>query len=322
MLTGFDNQKNQISIITKPPYIFFKGCIKYYIKKYVRSLLSISRGPDAVLSGLIRSMHYTDVSFNVNPLLKDLAPCVHVLSSPQALESIIKLKEAGKIKHILAGPNISILPTDDKGVISNKQVDVIVLPSEWTKAAYTISNPQIGSKIKIWPVGVEIPSVMQKDKTKEHYILLTKTAPEDLIRDIISSLNRKNVSYSILKYGNFKRNEYIAELQNASGVIYVQEVESQGVALQEAWGHDVPTLVWNKGSFTYPNTNITIEGNISAPYLTKSCGMFFKDISDFEEKITIFMQQISSFKAREYCIKNLSDETSGKIYLEILKSIE
>ncbi len=315
-------EKVTLSIITKPPYVFFKGCLVYYLKKYMRSILSVRRGPDAVLDGLVRALKTTDISFNVNPSLSDLSETVHVLSNVEALKSSLELKKTGKIRRIIAGPNMAILPTNFDSILCDKNIDIITLPSDWTRVAYIKSAPSIRERIHIWPVGVLIPEFRKKKSEKPDIILFIKTVPDNILNEVISELESRKINYEKFVYGSFKKDEYLHKLRNSHGLIYLQEVESQGIALQEAWSYDVPTLVWNRGFFTYPNSNIFVEGNISAPYLTDTCGLFFSDQKDFPLKLDCFLTNLGNFEARAYCTENLSDQASAKIYVdEILNKL-
>ncbi|MCX6716964.1 MAG: hypothetical protein NTV72_03500 [Candidatus Taylorbacteria bacterium] len=106
-------------------------------------------------------------------------------------------------------------------------------------------------------------------------------------------------------------------------MIYLQEVESQGIALQESWAKDVPTLVWNKEFFVYPNINYKVsDENISAPYLTEQNGMFFKNAEEFDNKLPIFIKKLKYFTPGQFCRENLSIEKSTEIYANIIKNIQ
>lgn len=325
----------EISILNKPGSIFFRGWPVFYTKKVLRKLLGIQRGPDVVLKSLIRGLSQVnsqinsqakgEIKFNINPSQKDLHKTVHVLANPTALEWAIKQKQLGKIDKLIAGPNVSILPSFDNYIFNSPEIDLILLPSEWTKDAYIKDSPSIADKIRVWPSGVEIPPSKSNDVTLglgAFYIVFKKTFSDDTYQKIVEILSSKNVPFKTLIYGTFKQYEYFELLKNAKGMIYLQEAESQGIALQESWARDVPTLVWDSETYTYAKANVTIAGNVSAPYLTEESGMFFSSVEEFEQKFKEFDARINSandfFRAREYCIQNLSDLASAKKYLEYI----
>lgn len=332
----------QVSIINKPSSLLFKRCGIFYAKKIIRSLLGMQRGPDVVLKSLVRGLQLSDlggaVEFNINPSKRDLHRTVHVLSNPVALEWAIEQKKLGKIDKLIAGPNVSILPSFDGGVFQSPEIDLILLPSEWTKDAYAKDVPTLADKIRVWPSGVAIPASSPAENydampsTKDFYIVFRKTFSNEAFTKITAKLAQMNVPFKALIYGTFKQAEYFELLTRAKGMIYLQEAESQGIALQEAWARNVPTLVWDSKSYTYKNVDrqggkgnagsITIEGKVSAPYLTDESGMFFDSLEKFDQKFREFDSKISSpidsYRARDYCIENLSDLASAKKYIEYI----
>jgi hypothetical protein len=314
----------KISIINKPSSIFFKRCGVFYVKKVLRSLLRIQRGPDVVLKSLVRGLESvrSEIEFNVNPSRKNLHKTVHVLSNPVALEWAIQQKRLGKIGKLIAGPNVSILPSSDNRVFDHPEIDLILLPSEWTKDAYIKESPAIAPKIRVWPSGVQIPTenspALAKASSKEFYLIFKKTFSDEVYDKIAQILSLKDIPFKTLIYGTFKQPEYFALLERAKGMIYLQKAESQGIALQEAWARNVPTLVWDSKHYTYDNTDLTITGKVSAPYLSDASGMFFESLEEFDRKFTEFDSKIDTFTARDYCIKNLSDLASAQKYIEYI----
>ena len=328
----------KISILQRPGTVIFKGCIRYYAKKIIRGALGVQRGPDVVLQSLKRGLELTHTEFNINPSSSNLHRIVHVTSNPVALTWAIEQKKLGNIDKLIAGPNISILPTDDMGVLLDPTIDMILLPSEWTKDAFIQCSPILENKIKVWPSGVEVPDETlptqgTKDTTTKQnptFILFKKEFSDDNFNVIKVKLDSLNVQYKVLEYGKFKQKDYFELLKNADGMIYLQKAESQGVALQEAWARNVPTLVWDSKTYTYTKSNtsngsseITVSGKVSAPYLTDQSGLFFESIEDFDEKFKEFSERIQSgqFDARAYCIEKLSDKASIDMYLDYISKI-
>jgi hypothetical protein len=56
-------------------------------------------------------------------------------------------------------------------------------------------------------------------------------------------------------------------------MIYFSSTESQGIAMQEAWSYDVPTLVYSQPYYFIKNKRFNAS---SSPYLTKYCGFFLE----------------------------------------------
>ena len=130
-----------------------------------------------------------------------------------------------------------------------------------------------------------------------------------------SILNERKLKWNLLEYGKYDRNAYFDDLKIAKGAIFLSPSESQGLALQEAWIRDVPTLVWNSG-IAKDKDVLWYSEKIGAPYLTDESGIFFKDKNEFVEKLDIFLSK--HFEPRKYCLANLTDEISTQKLLEII----
>jgi hypothetical protein len=160
---------------------------------------------------------------------------------------------------------------------------------------------------------VQIPKTAT-DKTGK-VLILKKNIPEEIFQKIIFALNRTNTRYEILKYGNFSHDEYLNKLRTALLMIYLQTSESQGLALQEAWSYNVPTLVWQNTDWIYGKYTWT-DSKISAPYLTDDCGLFFT-VNNFEEVYTKI--RAGQINPQNYCREHLSDKKSAQLFLDIIK---
>ena len=304
-----------ITILTHSPYIFSKENIKARLRK----ILKKQRGPSAVVQSLHRGLTEVNIEHQIDPPVQNVSGIVHVVSGVGALRYAIKLKKKGKIKKLIAGPNIVIRSQDKNNIIADENIDVILLPSQWNADFFISQCPILSSKIRIWPAGVSIPK-MPEHVTKDTCLIYRKNVPEKLYANIIGTLKKAGVQTETIAYGNFRQEDYYRLLEKSSHMIYLQKVESQGIALQEAWARNVPTLVWNPGSFTYP-TGETVAGNISAPYLTDKAGMFFADANGFERIYPVFIKRLSGFKPRDYSIEKLSDKALAKIYSAIIDSL-
>ncbi len=302
-----------ITIYTHTNNLLKKEFWKYVAKKAIGKY----SGPDAVLDSLKRGLTELNIPFKINPYIRKYDK-VHVLAGISVLQKMINLKQKGKIKTLIAGPNLVVTPSDKNKIICNPSIDTILIPSEWTKEFYETEAPEIKNKIQLWPAGTKIPVANSTQKTNE-CIVFKKDVPTELYESIIKELKSRKINHTLIEYGKYTSEEYFKVLNDSKYMIYLQKVESQGLALQEAWARDIPTLVWNPGSFTYPNGH-TIYGKISAPYLNDANGLFFKDIQQFPEKLDMFLKNIDSFAPRKYCVENLSDKGSAEIYINIISN--
>ncbi len=299
-----------ITIYTRTNNIFKKEFWKWFLKKVFRKY----SGPDAVLDSLKRGLTELNIPFEINPFLPAKYQNIHVLSGVDILNKMIRKKSKGKIKNLIVGPTMTITPDDYNGILLDKNIDLILFPSEWTKDFYVSIKPELKDKIQIWPAGVKIPKDIS---TKENILIFKKNIDENQYNQIIKILNNKGIIYDIIEYGKYRKDDYIERLKKAKLLIYLQKTESQGLALQEAWSYDVPTFVIKNTLWQY-NQYSWDDDKMSAPYLTRESGVFF-DTDNLDNILDEFINNKMSFLPRKYCIDNLSDIVTTNIYINTIK---
>lgn len=315
----------RICILTRKPresfldIVFLKGAVKDLLKKILRR----SRGPSSVVESLKRGRRFMeDLSVEINPSYKQIVMCdiIHVVSDLDALKFAFKLKQNNLVKKLVAGPNLVLHPLENNKILCNDLIDVILLPSNWTKDLYVKMEPNLAKKIKLWPAGVYTPEgTCYKSKDKISFLIYKKNAPEDLYQSIVAFLDEKKYDFTTIYYGKYKKAEYLELLRKNTFLIYLQASESQGIALSEAWSYNTPTFVWDSGIVTYGDIGSFSYKNVSCPYLSEESGMTFKDIEDFRDKFYEFIA--ADFTPYNYAKLNLSDQKSMQIYESILRNI-
>ncbi|HNY97510.1 MAG TPA: hypothetical protein PKM84_00100 [Candidatus Pacearchaeota archaeon] len=309
-------QTENLVILTRKPKEGFLDLIYFWqsLKLLTKKILGRNRGPEAVANSL--KIGFKDLKKNViwDPQSIPCGSIVGVLSGVKTLQYAIKEKRAGRIKRIIAGPNIVISPSDFNNLLLDPLIDKIVVPSQWVADYYSTFDPCVAQKIVIWPAGVTIPE-QPSARLGNKYLVFKKNVAEELYQKVINYLREHKVSYEVIAYGQYKQADYWRKLETASALIYLQASESQGLALMEAWAYDVPTLVWNQGLYHNQQTEIKITGKVSAPYLSEEAGLAFSDFSDFQEKFPVFHNRLHQFRPHEYCLKNFTHQEAARKYL-------
>ncbi len=271
-------------------------------------------GPDAVLDSLVRGLSELNIQFEVNPV-KPKYDTIHVLSGIEILKEMVHKKSAGKIKKLIVGPSTVQTPYDYKNLIQDKNIDILLFPSKWTKDWFINLEPSLNDKIKIWPAGVQIP---EETSSREKVLVFKKNVPEEIYQKVLKKLDDKKIQYDIITYGTYARKDYLQKLLSASVLIYLQKTESQGLALQEAWAYNIPTLVWQNKDWQY-DTYAWSNEKIAAPYQTNDSGRFFT-AETLDVQLDSILNNASAYNPRKYCIENLSDKVSVQNYLEIINT--
>ncbi len=303
-------------ILTKSPIFSFKDLIRQ-IKYFVKYVLGQKRGPDIVTSSLLNGLKELNYKYkyNINQKKIFIEDTIYVNDSVEALRWAIEAKKEGKIKKLIVGPIISVLPHDHNSIMLNKEIDLILFPSEWTKNHWLSTEKSLENKIQIWPVGVTLP-VLSKDD-RDTVLVYYKKVPGNLFEFIKNFLNRSNIKFHIINYGLYRQKRYFSLLRKAKVMIYLSESESQGLAMFEAWSYNVPTLVWNRGYWQYGN-NRWEDDKISSPYLVEDCGLFFKNQNDFPEVFNCFINKLPSFSPRNYIANNYTNKKIAQNFLGII----
>ncbi len=319
-----------LNILTRPPKIWFPGSARYFSKWLIKKILNKKRGPDGVLESLKRGLNELRFPFVINaPLQK--GQIVHVISNMEALKYAVAHKESVGISKLVAGPNLVVLPDERDSLLASTLIDIVLTVSPWVTDLYGKIIPSLIPKMHIWPAGVQMPDANaymsdSPSNIDQNFICIVfkKKVPVNIYEKAIHALDEKKIKYKVFVYGTFKQKEYFDALSSISGrngfMIYLQESESQGIAFQEAWIRNVPTLVWNKGSYT-STTGINVTGNVGAPFLTDEAGMLFSGISDLDAALDAFILKkdaadpSNAFHPREYCLQSLTDKASAQTYL-------
>lgn len=284
----------------------FKAELHKWIAKRI---LGKQGGPISVLRSLIRGLDALKIEYKVNPLF-NVGETIVVLSGSEALKDAIKLKKSGKIKKLIAGPNIFFSPLDENSLICDDEVDIVLVPSPWTSDLWASIAPNIKDKLRVWPAGVEI----KESSTRLGLpIIYNKLKNIEIVKNIEMHLKNKGLMPQVFNYGSFKQSDFFESLKTAPFMIYLSDSESQGLAIQEAWAHDVPTFILRSNGFSAKGIEWE-DPKINAPYLNDELGFFFENIKEIDTLI----DKASEVHPIKYCKENLSDVACAKKLLELI----
>ncbi len=291
---------------------FWKHLISYLTKR--------NRGPRAVANSVTSGFKENNIEYKLNPSSIPMGSTVLVLSGVQALRDAIKLKKDGFIQKLIAGPNIVENPVNESEIIKSKYIDKIIVPSGWVRDLYSkYLNEEELSKVHIWAAGVSLGSKSKPRKSTGRVLVYKKKCPESLYKHVQKTLSSKNILYDVIEYGSYKRRIYLSKLKKVDLLIYLQETESQGIALFESWSTNTPTLVWEKKEHYINKYNVTIKGKISAPYLSEENGLSFNGIDDFDDKFKFIIENLNSFEPYEFINKYYTNDIASRNLLDIIK---
>lgn len=277
----------------------------------------------AVTSSLLRGLEKLEINFNYNPKKEvDVHSTVVVLSNTDALHQAIEWKKAGKIKKLLAGPNLVIGPLDHDGVILSPYIDRYLVNSNWTKVAYIEDAPMMSRNITIWPSGIDPyhwNPLTSKSTKKNKVMVYWKTEPEEFCEEVEKILIKYGWDPLRIRYGAYDTSSFKQTLETCTFAVFISRSESQGIALAETWSMDVPTLAWNPNELVINNRKYSESS--ACPYLTSTTGFEWKYFDEFERLLELIPNNLNSFYPRKWVMENISDTASVSALLSIIKDI-
>lgn len=281
--------------------------------------LNQTRGPVSVERNLLKGLGQIGQPYRLNPPAEEFTPYVGVLSGIEALKRTIGMKRRGEVEWLVAGPNLVISPDQYDRLLESVEIDRVVVPCDWTKDFYGHTSPSIKSRLHVWPSGVDATywTPDSRQDTALDFLIYLKADNRALLTTLLELLDRNRLTHHTIEYGRYLPSDYRALLRSSRFMAFLSESESQGIALFEAWSCDVPTLVRDRGYWRYPDGMYEWIGASSAPYLTATCGLSFKDADDLPGKLDGFLDRAHSYAPREFILASHTLAHSASDYAKV-----
>ncbi len=303
-----------------------------YPRKIIRRILRgrpVQGGHALVFRNLCKGLDLLGVRYSVNnySFIKrnpEMLACI--IGKPFVLDKI-----AWK-NPILFGAAVYSHPCDNPHLLERLDIRKILVPCEWMRL---MCSPYWGDKVSAWPVGIdtEMWAASTESSKNTDVLIYDKVRWEhsyyesSLIEPIRKLLKDQGISYSEIRYGYYKEENFRELLSRCKSMIFLCEHETQGLAYQQALSCGVPVLAWDRGGpwqdpAYYPE-KVIFEPVTSVPYWDERCGMRFSCIEEFSDALNIFWMGVSSnrFKPREFILDNLTLEICAKQYHAVFNEI-
>jgi glycosyltransferase involved in cell wall biosynthesis len=238
---------------------------------------------------------------------------------------------------IVAGIGLMTHPSEWPTLCDDFPVVKYLQHSHWANAVY---EPYFGDRCVIWPVGIDTEKWKPNYKTHKKetrkaennlvdFLIYDKIMWEaeltsrEIKHSILRELKKRNLSFEIIRYGNYGPHEFQQALGRSRAMIFLCEHESQGLAYQEALSSGVPIIAWDQGWCLDPNRFQWGQPKIpasSVPYFDERCGVKFKDASAFPGRLEEFLAKLEAktFAPRTYILENLTLEKCSQNFINIL----
>jgi hypothetical protein len=225
-------------------------------------------------------------------------------------------------KKFIFGPHFSVFPDHKLSNIYNKNNNSIYIqPSKWVTEIKSWNNINKILPLKVFCFPVDTNTFKPVTEERHKVFIYFKKRKQSELSFITTFLKTKNIDYHIFDYTKrYNEKDYLKYLQDSKYGIIIGRHESQGFAIEEALSCDVPLIIWNVSSMSqeegcnYPTIPATI-----IPYWNEKCGEYFYKQTEFELTYNKFIDNLHTYKPREFILNNLSCEKCAKKF-EILIS--
>jgi hypothetical protein len=227
---------------------------------------------------------------------------------------------------MMYGPGFFVFPTPDCELATVAAPNCVYnCLSPWVQAAYEEFLPSPKIPYGCFPMGVEMPPLSTKPRTKV-LVYFKHRHPDDLAW-VDALLRRRGVAYTLIQYGHYRSEDYGALLDESQFMVVVDGHEAQGFALEEAMARNVPLLVYDvttmkqeyMGKFQYMGYTETLSAS-SVPYWDARCGERTTDPNELEAALTVLQSRLETYRPREFIAETLSDEVSFQRILDFVKN--
>ncbi|HWD89994.1 MAG TPA: hypothetical protein VG367_17830 [Mucilaginibacter sp.] len=300
-------------------------------RKFIRRVyrgIPVPSGQYLVFKNLIKGLDKLNIAYRINNYK-------YAKKNPHELVCIIGrdqvLFEHDWKNPILFGAAFGINPFANPNILQQYPIKKLLVPGQWVKDFFA---PYGEDRVEVWPVGIDTeewrPAETEKkidflvyNKIRWHHDKMNA----ELVDPIKEALKARNLSFTELRYGQYKPSDLKEKLSLCKHAIFLCEHETQGIAYQQILSSGVSILAWDRGGYWqdpawYPD-KIKFAPVSSVPYWDERCGTKFTSMDDFEINLTEFTAKsaIGAFRPREYVLQNLTLEKCASRYVEIVTSI-
>ena len=219
--------------------------------------------------------------------------------------------------NFLCGPNIFVVPTDNKKLCEKFQH--FVCPSSWVQEKYRQFDCLNHATIDIWSVGIDTDAWSKKRQqisTTKNVILYTKYKSDVEVDNLIHRLLKMNIDVRHIKYGSYTEEHLQSLCSQADACVLFTGTESQGIAYMQILSCGIPCYVIDQKIWHDDIRKVSFPGT-SVPYFDDSCGVKYENFDN--ETFNDFLSRTGYFDPRSFIIKDHTLEESAKRYVQILQ---
>lgn len=283
----------------------------FYSESYW-SHTSRMNGPKKVVKNLLESLNQEGIEYSVN-------------EEKYKNNLILQYDYNGYLQHsklelenCIIGPQVWYFDSHVNELRDNPHYyKYLINPSEWVSnlAVNKFNYPK--DKLREWPVGIQVPEI--KKNIKYDCLIYYKRRDSIELESAIHFLETKGLTYNVLEYGKYSEDDLVNLCRQSRFCFLLNGTESQGIAVQEIMGYNVPMIVWDISLWTDMGSQWTVPAS-SVPYWSNTCGEVFYHEDDMNSCFDKFLSNIDNYNPREYIEENLSYKYSVNKLLEFFNA--
>jgi glycosyltransferase involved in cell wall biosynthesis len=261
-------------------------------------------GPGKVAINTVKGLQEIGIPFTVNS--DNQFPSVFLQDHPYM--------HVKNLSGDLVGPNICVLPPDNRVIMEQKYKKCLV-PSSWVFKKY--SRWLDPAKLAIWAVGIDTESFAPSNNKSIDFLVYFKRRDTEDLNAVCNFLKSKGFTFKIVSYGNYSEEQFKECMNECRYAFLIDRCESQGIAVQEMMSCNLPILVWDVNRWADRGEEYACEAT-SIPYFTEQCGVYFYDKASMNAAFDNFMGHVNNFEPRKYIIDNFSLKHKASDLMRIL----
>ena len=230
-----------------------------------------------------------------------------------------------KKKKYIFGPHFSVIPNKLLDNLGGNNT-VYVQPSQWVcdmwEKEFNVKH------IRLAPLAFPFDTDKYNSDTKDKSEVIVYYKQRDInqLVEIDKLAKIYNIKYTLIKYGSYNENEYLALLKKTRYMIWLGRHESQGFALECALSCNVPILVWEvktmHDEFNHDKEYDKYKLNATViPYWDNRCGEYFYNTGELESTYNKFINNLDKYKPREYILDNLTVAKCSNNFSKLINSL-
>lgn len=224
----------------------------------------------------------------------------------------------------ILGPSMFDHPMLRPALMKDPRFRSYVVLADWMRDVFA---PVYGSTLVSWHAGIDLDEWPDTaGEAKDIDILVydkiyrdREVAERWFLAAIEEELAARGLRTARLRYKMYDHAAYRDTLRRSRAMLFLCEHETQGLAYQEALASNVPVLAWDFGMWTDPLWKAFSDRPVpasSVPFFSPECGERFRTVADFGPALSRLLDNLATYRPRDFVARHLSQEASAAIYAE------